>query len=89
MATVGGQSVVTLLFTDLIGSTQLTESLGDEGAQEILRIHNALVREEVGRHGGSEVKTMGDGFMIAFKSPTAALACAVAIQRAIAQHNRE
>jgi len=89
VATVGGQSVVTLLFTDLVGSTQLTDALGDEGAQEILRIHNALVREEVGRHGGSEVKTMGDGFMIAFKSPTSALACAVAIQRAIAQHNRE
>ena len=89
MATVGGQSVVTLLFTDLVGSTQLTDALGDEGAQEILRIHNALVREEVGRHGGSEVKTMGDGFMIAFKSPTSALACAVAIQRAIAQYNRE
>src|SRR3972149_6447830 len=89
MATVGGQSVVTLLFTDLVGSTQLTDALGDEGAQEILRIHNALVREGVGRHGGSEVKTMGDGFMIAFKSPTSALACAVTIQRTIAQHNRE
>ena len=85
----GGPSVVTFLFTDLVGSTELTDSLGDEGAQEILRIHNAVVRTEVGRHAGSEVKTMGDGFMIAFRSPTSALACAVAIQRAIAQHNHE
>src|SRR4030042_258993 len=85
----GGPSVVTFLFTDLVGSTELTDSLGDEGAQEILRIHNAVVRTEVGRHAGSEVKTMGDGFMIAFRGPTSALACAVAIQRAIAQHNHE
>jgi class 3 adenylate cyclase len=89
MTTGGAPSVVTFLFTDLVGSTELTDSLGDEGAQEILRIHNAVVRTEVGRHAGSEVKTMGDGFMIAFRGPTSALACAVAIQRAIAQHNHE
>ena len=85
----GGPSVLTFLFTGLVGSTQLTDSLGDAGAQEILRTHNALVRAEVARHSGSEVKTMGDGFMIAFRSPTSALACAVAIQRTIARHNQE
>ncbi|MEE8369534.1 MAG: adenylate/guanylate cyclase domain-containing protein, partial [Dehalococcoidia bacterium] len=85
----GGLAVVTFLFTDLVGSTELTVSLGDEGAQEILRIHNAVVRTEVSRHGGLEVKKMGDGFMIAFQSPTSAVACAGAIQRAIAQHNQE
>src|SRR3989337_460498 len=89
MTTGGAPSVVTFLFTDLVGATELTDSLGDEGTQEILRIPNAVVRTEVGRHAGSEVKTMGDGFMIAFKSPSSALACAVAIQRAIAQHDRE
>src|SRR3990172_927931 len=82
-------SVVTLLFTDVVGSTQLTDLLGDEAAEEILRVHNALVRAEVAHHGGSEVKTMGDGFMIAFDSVTSALACAVGIQKAIAEHNRE
>ena len=88
--TIGGApSVVTFLFTDIVGSTELTDALGDEGAQEILRIHNSLLRAEVGRHGGSEVKAMGDGFMIAFVSPTSALACAVSIQRAIAEHNRK
>lgn len=88
--TIGGApSVVTFLFTDIVGSTQLTETLGDEGAQEILRIHNSLLRGEVARHGGSEVKAMGDGFMITFRSPTSAVACAGAIQQAIAQHNQE
>ncbi len=67
----------------------MTDALGDEGAQEIVRLHNALVRTEVSRAGGSEVKTMGDGFMIAFKSVSAAINCAVAIQRAITQNNNE
>jgi class 3 adenylate cyclase len=82
-------SVVTFLFTDIVGSTQLHDALGDEAAQEIVRLHNQLVRTEVARHGGSEVKTMGDGFMIAFRSVTSALSCAVGIQRAIEQHNQE
>lgn len=82
-------SVVTFLFTDIVGSTQLHDALGDEAAQEIVRIHNQIVRREVQRHGGSEVKTMGDGFMIAFRSVTSALSCAVSIQRAIGQHNEE
>jgi class 3 adenylate cyclase len=87
--TIGGaSSAVTFLFTDIVGSTELTDSLGDEGAQEILRIHNAVLRAEVTRHGGSEAKAMGDGFMITFSSPASALTCAVAIQRAIAQHNK-
>ena len=67
----------------------MTDALGDEGAQEIVRLHNSLVRAEVARFGGSEVKTMGDGFMIAFQSVSGALNCAVSIQRVISQHNRE
>lgn len=82
-------AIVTFLFTDIVGSTSIHDALGDEGAQEIVRLHNMLVRKEVGRAGGSEVKTMGDGFMIAFQSVTAALNCAVAIQRAITQHNND
>ncbi len=89
MSTGRAPSVVTFLFTDIVGSTQLTDALGDEGGQEIVRLHNSLVRSEVARHGGSEVKTMGDGFMIAFQSVSAALQCSVAIQLAIAQHNKE
>src|SRR5207249_1622030 len=81
--------VTTFLFTDIVGSTQLHDTLGDEGAQEIVRLHNSLIRTEVARHGGSEVKAMGDGFMIAFRSVSAALACAVGVQRAVVQHNHE
>ncbi len=85
----GRQSaIVTFLFTDVVGSTQLTDTLGDEAAQDILRVHNSLVRAEVARHGGSEVKAMGDGFMIAFSTVTSALGCAVGIQRQIARHNQ-
>jgi class 3 adenylate cyclase/tetratricopeptide (TPR) repeat protein len=89
MSVDGAPSIVTLLFTDIVGSTSMTDDLGDHGAQEIVRLHNALVRREVLRTGGSEVKTMGDGFMIAFKSVSSAIQCAVSIQRAIQQHNQE
>jgi len=89
MSTAQQPSVTTFLFTDVVGSTQLTDLLGDEGAQDIMRAHNALVRAEVARHGGSEVKAMGDGFMIAFRSVSSALACATGIQRAVEQHNEE
>lgn len=89
MSTAREPSVFTFLFTDIVGSTQLHDALGDEAAQEIVRLHNQLVRTEVARQGGSEVKTMGDGFMIAFRSVSSALACAAGIQRAVAQHNQE
>ncbi len=75
---------VTLLFTDIEGSTAMTERLGDRRAQEILRAHNQLVREQVAAHGGFEVKSQGDGFMVAFSSARRAVHCAVSIQRALA-----
>jgi class 3 adenylate cyclase/tetratricopeptide (TPR) repeat protein len=75
---------VTLLFTDIEGSTPLVERLGDCRAQEVLRVHNRIVREQVAAHGGFEVKAQGDGFMIAFASASRAVACAVAIQRELA-----
>ncbi len=79
--------VHTILFTDVEGSTVLTERLGDEKARELLREHERIVREALKAHGGSEVKTMGDGFMASFSSATKALECAVAIQKAFASHN--
>jgi class 3 adenylate cyclase len=75
---------VTLLFTDIEGSTDLTVRLGDQRWLELLRLHHALVRREVQAHGGFEVKCQGDGFMLAFQSARRALECAVAIQRAVA-----
>ncbi|KKK80624.1 hypothetical protein LCGC14_2821640, partial [marine sediment metagenome] len=55
--------LVTILFTDMEGSTALTQRLGDAGAQELLRTHNAIVREALKAHGGSQIKHTGDGIM--------------------------
>jgi class 3 adenylate cyclase len=74
---------VTMLFSDIEGSTALNEGLGDVRWLELLRTHHAIVREEVHRHGGFEVKAQGDGFMIAFPSARRAVECARAIQDAI------
>ena len=80
-------TVHTILFTDVEGSTALTQRLGDAKARELLREHERMVREALKTHGGSEVKTMGDGFMASFSSATKALECSIAMQRAFAQHN--
>ena len=72
----------TILFTDIEGSTALTERLGDAKAREILREQERTVRDALAAHGGSEVKHTGDGFMASFGSTTRALECAVAIQKA-------
>jgi class 3 adenylate cyclase len=74
---------VTMLFSDIEGSTALNERVGDVRWLELLRIHHAVVRDQVHRHGGFEVKAQGDGFMIAFPSARRAVECARAIQSAI------
>jgi len=81
-------SLITILFTDMEGSTALTQRLGDAKGREVLREHERIVREALRAHGGSEVKTMGDGFMASFSSATRALECAIAMQRAFAAHNQ-
>jgi len=77
----------TVLFTDVEGSTALTQRLGDARARDLLRQHERMVREALKAHGGSELKTMGDGFMASFSSATRALDSAIAMQRAFAHHN--
>jgi len=72
---------VAILFSDIEDSTLITERLGDERWLEVLRAHNAIFREQIARHGGYEVKSQGDGFMLAFPDPGAALDCAIAVQR--------
>ena len=74
---------VTILFSDIEASTALNERLGDVRWLALLRAHHEIVREQVHEHGGFEVKTQGDGFMIAFPSARRAVQCARAIQRAI------
>ncbi len=80
-------AVHTILFTDVEGSTALTDRLGDTKARDLLREHERMVREALKAHGGSEVKALGDGFMASFSSATRALECAIAIQRALAERN--
>jgi len=79
---------VTIMFSDIEGSTVLTERLGDKAWMEVLREHNAIVREQVHAHGGFEVKSEGDGFMLAFQFAGKALACASAIQKALVEWNK-
>jgi class 3 adenylate cyclase len=74
---------VTVLFSDIEASTELNERLGDVRWLELLRAHHAIVRDQVHAHGGFEVKSQGDGFMIAFPSARRAVECARAIQSAI------
>ncbi len=78
---------VTLLFTDIEGSTERNQVLGDRDWMQVLRGHHDLIREQVAAHDGFEVKSMGDGFMIAFSSARKALRCAMDIQRAIAKED--
>jgi parallel beta-helix repeat protein len=76
---------VAILFSDIEDSTVLTERLGDQRWLEVLRSHNQIFRKEISRHGGYEVKSQGDGFMLVFGDPCEALACAVSVQRAFAE----
>ena len=79
--------VVTLLFTDLVGSTELLGQLGDDEAERLRRVHFGLLRDVAAAHGGQEVKNLGDGLMVAFSSAVNAVSCAVAIQQAVHRQN--
>ena len=76
----------TILFTDIVESTALTQSIGDEAAMDLLDLHNTVVRNALTDLGGREVKHTGDGIMASFVSATAALKCATQIQRDLAKH---
>jgi class 3 adenylate cyclase len=78
---------VTIMFSDIEGSTAMADRLGDARFMDVLREHNAIIREQVKVHGGFEVKSEGDGFMVAFQSAGKALACAAATQKALATRN--
>ena len=78
---------VTILFSDIAGYTETTERLGDVRTQQLLREHNAIVRRLVQQHRGVEVKSQGDGFMLAFSDPGDGLTCAIDIQKAVSAHD--
>jgi class 3 adenylate cyclase len=77
----------TILFTDVEGSTALTQRLGDFQARQIMRQHERITRQALADYGGSEVKALGDGFMASFESASKALECSVAIQQAFETFN--
>ncbi len=83
------EGTVTILFTDVVGSTELRTGRGDAPAHEILRAHFDLVRQQIEQHSGQEVKTIGDSFMVAFGSAKRAVDCAVAVQRALEVQRNE
>jgi class 3 adenylate cyclase len=76
-----------ILFTDLVGHTEMMRRLGDERGRAVLREHESITRDVLKQYGGSEVKTMGDGFLASFPSVTRGVECAVALQRAFAARN--
>ena len=76
----------TFLFTDIVRSTPLVEALGDEAWTDLLRQHDAMLRTHFAAHGGWEVDHAGDGFLVAFETPGAAVPCAVAVPSALAAH---
>jgi class 3 adenylate cyclase/tetratricopeptide (TPR) repeat protein len=81
-------TTVTVLFTDVVGSTSLRQHQGETAAQAIMNAHNEIMRQQIGEHSGQEVKTSGDSFMVAFDSARRAVECAVGVQRALHNYNR-
>lgn len=81
-------AVVTILFTDLVGSTEHLRALGEDEAGRLRRKHFAALRDALAAHGGEEVKTIGDSLMAVFSSPAGAVAATVDMQQRTDQHNR-
>jgi class 3 adenylate cyclase len=76
----------TVLFTDVVNSTSLTQSIGDEAALAVLGVHDTIVRDALSALGGREVKHTGDGIMASFVSAAGAVRCAIQIQRELEKH---
>lgn len=77
------RALATLLFTDLVGSTELLARIGDERWRALLGQHHRLVRAEFARFGGQEIDNQGDGFLATFNGPARAVRCALAIRNAL------
>ena len=79
--------MLTLAFTDIEGSTEMMERLGEDRFFDVMYIHNKIVRSCVLEFGGDVVKSQGDGYLIAFRSASAALDFAVELQHLLDRHN--
>ena len=79
----------TFMFTDIVGSTNLVEALGDDAWENVLSWHDSTMRKLFTKHCGIEVKQVGDGFFVAFDLASEAVECAIDIQRSLAEHRKE
>jgi pimeloyl-ACP methyl ester carboxylesterase len=77
------RALATILFTDIVGSTEKAAELGDRGWRQLLERHDAAVRRQLSLHRGREVKTMGDGFLATFDGPARAIRCAAAVREEV------
>ena len=82
-----GEETVTILFTDLVGSTERSSTLTPDAANDLRRSHFAVLRDVIAATGGTEVKNLGDGVMVVFSNAASSLECAARMQRAVARHN--
>ena len=80
--------IATVMFTDVEASTDITTRLGDDAAASLFAAHDRIVREQVAAHGGRDVRSTGDGFLVVFDSPRAAVSCALDIQRQLAEQEQ-
>jgi class 3 adenylate cyclase len=81
--------IMTVMFTDMVGSTDMTQAQGDRAAQYVVRRHNTIVRNALAQYSGKEIKHTGDGIMASFSSAASGVEAAIAIQRSIHKHNSQ
>ena len=81
---IGDRVLATILYTDLVGSTERVRALGDHAWTDLLERHHEVVRRELERHGGEEIDTAGDGFLALFDGPARAVRCALAVRDGLA-----
>jgi class 3 adenylate cyclase len=86
-AAAAASRIMTVMFTDMVGSTDMTQVQGDSAAQHLVRRHNTIVRNALAQFSGKEIKHTGDGIMASFASAASGVEAAIAIQRAIAKNN--
>ena len=82
-APVADRVLATILFTDIVGSTETARTLGDSAWSRLVEQHHAAVRRELDRFAGEEIDTAGDGFFAVFDGPARAIRCALGIQHAL------
>jgi class 3 adenylate cyclase len=83
------RALLTVMFTDIVGSTERAAELGDRRWRDLLDSHRMVVRRELARHRGKEVNTTGDGFLVTFDGPARAIRCAIRIREELRQRGLE